>query len=424
MAFWDDLLSFLPSALASIGGAAVGAKANSEAAKLSKEGLKDAADITSAGIDKALGIDLDTLVLLKQTFGDRFQDVVQLLQKAPADYRATMANGLKDYAATTRQGASNYGQDLMTTANATTGKLEGGVSQYGEDLAAVAKGLGMSVEDLVGKLDESSKTAAGHLTGLEAAGNDALGQLKQIAGADPSKLTLSQQRQLDELKRTATSRLAASGLRGAGRAGVATLNDADASFRAKAEDENRARTDRAVSQLFTTGAGASSNLAGLAERTGNTGFNAGINVSNKIADLGTGAAGANFDISKAIAALMQGSGEKIASNNLTTQNDIGAKNLATTADTANKQYTTDQNVVGQTGDFYDRLASLIGGEGTARKTAATGTASAQAAARQGTSVIDANAGLANANLYGGAGGALAGIFARAAKPVAAAATSP
>lgn len=420
--FFDNASKVAP-VVSAVGGAIAGSNANNEAAKLSREGLNEAADIQAAGIDKALGIDLDTLVLLKQNFGDRFEDVVSLLKQAPADYRQTLVQGLSQYASGTTGAANRYGTDLRTTGKETARQLTEGGAGYGEDLSAIADTLGVTVDELVGRLDANAEKAAGNIKPYAEAGTEALESLRRLSGEDPSKLTASQQRQLDQLKRSSAQRLAASGLRGAGRAGVALANDAELGFRAKAEDENRARVDRAIASLFGTGSGAATALAGLTERTGTQGFNAGLSTADKMARLGETAAGADFDIAKAIAALNQGTGEKIAGNNLTTGNDIAAKNLAANSDYAAKAYGTDREIASQTADFYDRNASLITGEGGSRSRAARETAASRAAARQGTSVTDANAQLANANLYGGAGGALSAIFAKQRQPVPAAATA-
>lgn len=70
---------------------------------------------------------------------------------------------------------------------------------------------------------------------------------------NPQGLTPEQQRGLEDARREANATLAASGLRGSGRAVTAALKDIDENFRARAIESNIGRADRAASQLSGEG---------------------------------------------------------------------------------------------------------------------------------------------------------------------------
>ena len=67
--------------------------------------------------------------------------------------------------------------------------------------------------------------------------------------ANPGQLTPEQQRGLEDARRDARASLAASGLRGAGRAVTAALQSVDDNFRSRAIETNIGRADQAARQL-------------------------------------------------------------------------------------------------------------------------------------------------------------------------------
>lgn len=99
-------------------------------------------------------------------------------------------------------------------------------------------------------------------------GTEALAGLRGIARQQPGRLTPSQRRELDAYHRDARATLAASGLRGAGRAGIAAVNEGAAALRAGFHDTNRARIDRAMETLAQYGHGANADVAASRQRTG------------------------------------------------------------------------------------------------------------------------------------------------------------
>lgn len=97
--------------------------------------------------------------------------------------------------------------------------------------------------------------------------------LRDAAIADPGDLTPSQQRSLDTTRRNTAATLAASSLRGSGRAITASIRDVEAGAKAGFRDSNQQRADRAAGQLQQQVPGAIQAQAGLDAGTGQaTGF--------------------------------------------------------------------------------------------------------------------------------------------------------
>lgn len=99
-------------------------------------------------------------------------------------------------------------------------------------------------------------------TGIDA-GDAADLNLQGTMGLDPNSLTPSQQIGLEDTLRIGQQNLAAGGLRGAGRAGQAVLNDAARRYKAGAVDTNQGRADAATSTLAGQGASARAGAANL-----------------------------------------------------------------------------------------------------------------------------------------------------------------
>jgi hypothetical protein len=77
----------------------------------------------------------------------------------------------------------------------------------------------------------------------------AINYLQRVMAQDPNALTPEQQRGFADYQRGAQARLAASGLRGAGRAGVASVNEGAAGYMADAYGTNQRRSDTAAQRL-------------------------------------------------------------------------------------------------------------------------------------------------------------------------------
>ena len=92
--------------------------------------------------------------------------------------------------------------------------------------------------------------------------------LRSVVALDPSQLTPSQQTGFDDVTRSANANLAVSGLRGAGRAGVATVNEAQRRYTDAAYDDTQRRSDAAANLLSGQGLTATSGAANAALNTG------------------------------------------------------------------------------------------------------------------------------------------------------------
>lgn len=98
----------------------------------------------------------------------------------------------------------------------------------------------------------------------------AVAYLQRVMAQNPSVLTPEQQRGLADYSRGAQARLAASGLRGAGRAGVASVNEGTAGYLANAYGQNQRRSDAAAQRLSGGYFDANDNQAMLDRSTGMT----------------------------------------------------------------------------------------------------------------------------------------------------------
>jgi hypothetical protein len=500
---WDfvvDNADTIVPAVTGIVGNKMAQSANDRAAEKQIQGANEAAAITTQGIADALNIDLDTVELLKETLGDRFESVTKLLMQAPADYRQDILSAVVQSGDLTTDGVNRLEGDLGDIGQEYGGRMGqaldeasallrdgamsfdealGQVSQkYGIDMAeigqAYAKGMGDvgaaykgDVERLATGIEGTMSGLAGDVEGaygragekfqpLADAGAEAMGLLRQTAGGDASKLTPSQQRTLDKVRRSSINNLAATGMRGAGRAGIAAVNDAEAGYRADAEDQNQRRIDQAINSLFGAGSSATGNIAnlitggasagaGLRERGATTGLNLrekgsslvanldaqtvaklqamGVDVAQLEASLSKAGADANLATERDIADLGYKTGTDVArtlgdlsrvvaGSRFDNTKGIAANLLSANNTAAERDYSTTQNLASQSGDYYDRLMSIGAGEGSLRSGAVTRTAAAKSAAKQGQSIVDAQRTIANGQLSGDTAGVLASVFAQ------------
>jgi len=91
----------------------------------------------------------------------------------------------------------------------------------------------------------------------------AIAYLQKVVAQDPNVLTPEQQRGMADYQRGAQARLAASGLRGAGRAGVASVNEGAAGYLADAYGANQRRSDQAAQRLAGGYFDSNDNMASL-----------------------------------------------------------------------------------------------------------------------------------------------------------------
>jgi hypothetical protein len=155
-------------------------------------------------------------------------------------------------------GSSLYGQKAAADANKDAARTTGEVS--GQAAGTLKSGYDQQLSALLGVTPELRQNYADRYAGTAAlyqpytqAGQQGLAGVQAVASRDPGTLSPEQQRAMDDYRRGAASRLAASGLRGAGRAGVASVNEGDAKLRASMFDANQRRGDAANSDLLRYG---------------------------------------------------------------------------------------------------------------------------------------------------------------------------
>lgn len=212
----------------------LGAKYTSDVGQI---GQKYGAAITRAGDDYGAGMD----AIVTQYGGE----ITQLAQQLGID----IETAAQVFADALNQSADRFGGEILAGAQEEAAALEGAANEYG---VARDKGLKAITSAL-------SPYAEGR-------GTQALDYMSSLAGQDPSTLDPAQTRMRESYLRDSAARLAASGLRGAGRAGVAAVNEGDAELRARLYTENRDRATAAADNLMRTGYSASSQIGSAGER--------------------------------------------------------------------------------------------------------------------------------------------------------------
>jgi hypothetical protein len=155
-------------------------------------------------------------------------------------------------------GGSLFGQKKAADANKSAAQATGQVSQQSAN--TLKRGYDQQLSALLGVTPELRANYAARYQGQESlyrpyveGGMQGLAGIQAVASADPNQLTMEQGRAVEDYRRGAASRLAASGLRGAGRAGVAAVNEGDAKLRGSMFTENQRRGDAAKSDLMRYG---------------------------------------------------------------------------------------------------------------------------------------------------------------------------
>lgn len=206
-------------------------------------------------------------------------------------------------------GADQQGDIFREDLNSSGQLLRGAADQYGEDVRGAytkyADFMYPEFEKYATNMADSSNMYSDQYEPYIETGQQALQRLEQIAQQDPNKLTPAQRLQMKDLQRQFVGNLASSGLRGAGRAGVAATNDAIARQAARSFDANQARSDAATTKLNEMGFSSTGKVADNRYATGknisDTGFNLAGNVGSKIASGEGQVAAANYATNKGIA---------------------------------------------------------------------------------------------------------------------------
>ena len=171
-----------------------------------------------------------------------------------------------------------FWDEALTAVGSFFGNNSGGLIQAGVALGGAALNAYQN-EEAADAITEAARLEAGAIAGanadaarrfdeIRAVSGPALDVLRAQMNQNPEELTPSQALALEDSRRITEGTLAASGLRGAGRATQALVTDADNRFRARAFEANRARSDIAARTLAAQGLSASTNQAGLISETG------------------------------------------------------------------------------------------------------------------------------------------------------------
>ncbi|MBB4266290.1 hypothetical protein [Roseospira visakhapatnamensis] len=400
----DIAKSVLPSIIEggiSLWGDSEAREANEQAAADYAAGAQEAADLLSAAEVEALEY------LLAGN-----EDVRAIYDEARGSGLSQMDSLATAYDMAVSTGLMRSDQLLTEALTGYHATLEGGLDRY---LDAIGTGLGGAVETYgLGSaaarrdIDAGQAAYAAQFAPYQDAGREALGSLRRIAGGDPSALTPSQRRLMEDHQRGMRANLAASGLRGAGRAGVAAFNEGQAALAADLYDQNRARQDAATDTLARYGYGASGSVAGNAERS------AAAHAANMLETAGRQAAaitGASQNMGNAVLATAQNQGSAW----LNTADTRARNALGVASDTALNRQNMGLRQLGLTQDYYGRLADLATSDAGLRADATKSIGQAQGSAKSNAGYIEALAGLANAQQAGTTWGTLASITANGAK---------
>ena len=350
---WFSLIPAVTSVVTSGINTIIGSDANDKAAARATQGSQEAADILSAGYRGSEQRTLEGLGVGADLATERFSTLADIYPQISDRYAATQADTYDDFG------------NIVDTGQA-------------EGEADILRGAGDF--DLLAQqgLEGANETLAPY----RMAGDEALSSLREISGADPSVMTPAQLQRLADLKRGAATRLAAGGLRGAGRAGVAVMNDAEGREAARSFDQNQARSDRALSTLSSQGYGATGTTAANTLNTATLRGKNALATGQSLAELGDRAATRKSN------ALMQ-TGQNIANRDLASDQFLGA----------------------EAGGYYDRIARILAAGADARAGTIDATANAQAGAKTTAGNLAAQNALANARLRGGVASTIGSVIA-------------
>lgn len=145
-------------------------------------------------------------------------------------------------------GGGGLESNLMNSAVSLGGDVLG-ASIAGNANQKAANTVAQGYQSQAGAIKAGNDAAQERFDTIIAQGQPATDYLRGIVAGDPYKLTPEQQSGRESTARNARNSLAASGLRGAGRAGVAVINGADGDYYDKAVTSNLSRADQAAQTL-------------------------------------------------------------------------------------------------------------------------------------------------------------------------------
>lgn len=295
-----------------------------------------------------------------------------------------LTQGLKESTNLYRNAAYDYGQGSDKAVDKYAASLLPQLNQYAQGISGASDLYGAQLDDTAGQvagtLQEGADDFEQQLAGYTGAGDEALGVLRGILASNPNELTPEQRYLVQDYLREAQANLAASGLRGAGRAGVAAINDGLGRTRAQLFKQNQDRRDAAAIALNNQGYSANTNIANTLN-----------NLKRSISDLqyktGTTKAGNAFDVNSAVAKAAYGLGQ-----------DVGTKRYNVAQNNAQTIYNTDKGIGDTTNQFYTNLGNIASERYTKRGDTAVTKAN-----------VDASTGQSLANNNAAASNLLSGI---------------
>lgn len=269
---------------------------------------------------------MDALIEGQQASLKAREDLGGKLDTTLGNYATDRINTSNVYGTTNANAGTQYGTDVGTSRDAAVGDYATGAGIYDSGMAAA---LNSGANEIRTGYSNMAETLDPYVT----AGEQGLNYLQQQMGLDPAALTPSQQRMADKYLRDSNARLASSGLRGAGRAGVAAVNDGMASLGATFYDQNLARQGAAASSLNSTGYGAAGALAtgqkNLGETLGTLVYGTGEKQASSMKDYGYKVGDLKYNSGKDIAATTLNLKQKSADQALNSSNDVSREKLLT-----------------------------------------------------------------------------------------------
>jgi hypothetical protein len=376
-------LTDLAPELLSIGGSLFGASSasstNDSLARNYISGIQSSAGTLSEGYDAQLSQIEQGSDYVRELLRAGLIDVTEAQKIAAQQYDARLQQNVGDFSSYVMPQLDEFG-NLLTQAD----------NQYGESLGQIeGQTANIYQQGQEGFADAYAPYTEG--------GEKAMQYLMQVMATNPESLTPSQRRMVEDYRRDAIARVAASGLRGSGRGGIAAVNEGDAALKAQFFDSNQGRADSAASSLAQYGYGSSGNVA-----------NNRVSTANNLADLRYKTGGLQ------------------TANTLQTQNTIADTGFRVSQDFANRMmdaknkgasavYDANSGVADQTGKYYNELQDLEAGRFQARADTSFGKAQTGAAATSAATGAQNQYDASSAGAKQAAYGQITGIISQAAK---------
>ena len=341
---------------------------NKDAAEEFANMLQGSSDVLKRGYDEQLGNIEEGSDYLREVLDGQLTDTTDILRDAASGYGNEYEDNVIDYARQLFPAYDEFGNTIMASADAFTGDMNAARDEAFADMRQGAAGFEEAFDPYTG------------------GGEEAMQYLMQVMATNPDALTPSQRRMAEQYNRDAVARLAASGLRGSGRGGVAAVNEGDAELKAQMFDINQNRADQAAGRLAQLGYGATGAVAGNRQT-----------LANNIADLG-------YKTGSTTAANKQGAVNTVTSAGYDLSKDVGNKLLSGQNQGATVNLNTENKVADNTNQYYGNLASVEGGRFQARGDTAFGKALSDSATEAAIANNSNTTNIANnsikANTYG------------------------